>query len=45
MCTGYAPLLVPFLLRGSSGLCSYHRHLSPRPRKHDEKLYGLGCWI
>jgi hypothetical protein len=36
MCIGYAHSLVPFLLRGSSGLCSWHRHLSPRPRKHDE---------
>ena len=36
MCTGYAPLLGPCLLGGSSKQRSYHRHLSPRPRKRDQ---------
>jgi transcription elongation factor Elf1 len=36
MCTGYAPLLGPCLLDGSLGRCSYHRHLSRRPKKHDK---------
>lgn len=55
MCTGYAPLLGPCLLDGFLGRCSYHRHLSPRPRKHDNNssLYcihiqssiGCGCWF
>jgi pheromone shutdown protein TraB len=41
MCTGYAPLLGPCLLGGSSERCSYHCHLSPRPRKHDQ----VQSWI
>ena len=51
MCTGYALLLGPCLLVGSSERCSYHRHLSPRPRKRDQvqswieiySSFGCGC--
>jgi hypothetical protein len=43
--------LVPFLLRGPSRPCSCDRHLSPRPRKHNNSsknfnsAIGYKCWF